>query len=130
MIQSLAKTITDMSEKSVQLAEGIRTLMMEEQENVTHTQKKYEELSNDINASVDKIKAIAEKTEYLTDYKAKVIEDVQGLSAISEENAASSEEVNANVCEIITEVQNVNNNCEKMNEMAKELEDSVSYFKL
>lgn len=130
MIQSLAKTITDMSEKSVQLAEGIRTLMMEEQENVTHTQKKYEELSNDINASVDKIKAIAEKTEYLSDYKAKVIEDVQGLSAISEENAASSEEVNANVCEIIAEVQSVNTNCEKMNEMAKELEESVSYFKI
>ena len=64
----------------------------------------------------------------LTAYKEKVIENVQGLSAISEQNAASNEEVNSNIHEIISEVQTVNDNCGKMNNMAQELEKSVSYF--
>ena len=128
MIKNLAKTITEKSGRSAELAEGIRSLIVEEQESVLNTQKKYEELSDSINRSVEEIKAIAEKTDNLTDSKEKVIEDVQSLSAISEENAASNQEVSANVTEIISEVQLVNEHCEKMNEMAGKLEESVAYF--
>ena len=128
MIKNLAKTITDKSGRSAELADGIRKLIVEEQESVLNTQKKYEELSNSINQSVEEIKAIAEKTDNLTASKEKVIEDVQSLSAISEENAASNQEVSANVTEIISEVQQVNERCDKMNEMAGKLEESVAYF--
>lgn len=129
MIKNLAGTITEKSRKSVELAEGVRTLIVKEQDNVLATQKKYDELSEEINQSVAEIRAIAEKTENLTEYKERVIENVQGLTTISEENTASNEEVNANIYEIISEVQIVNENCEKMNEMAKELEASVAYFR-
>lgn len=128
MIKNLASIITEKSHKSVRQAEEVRSLIMYEQENVSTTQKKYEELSQDIHQSVADIRAIAEKTEYLTDYKEKVIENVQGLSAISEENTASNEEVTANVFEIMSEVQMVNANCERMNLMAGELEGTVSFF--
>ena len=128
MIKNLAQTITEKSGRSAELAEGIRALIAEEQESVLNTQQKYEELSNSINQSVEEIKSIAEKTDNLTDSKEKVIEDVQSLSAISEENAASNQEVSANVTEIIAEVQMVNEHCEKMNEMAGKLEESVAYF--
>ena len=128
MIKNLASIITEKSQKSVRQAEEVRTLIKYEQDNVSMTQKKYEELSKDIQQSVFEIKSIAEKTEYLTDYKEKVIENVQELSAISEENTASNEEVTANVFEIMAEVQMVNANCEKMNSMAGELDKSVSFF--
>ncbi len=128
MIKNLASIITEKSQKSVRQAEEVRTLIKYEQDNVSMTQKKYEELSKDIQQSVFEIKSIAEKTEYLTDYKEKVIENVQELSAISEENTASNEEVTANVFEIMAEVQMINANCEKMNSMAGELDKSVSFF--
>lgn len=128
MIKNLAQTITEKSERSAELAEGIRSLIVLEQNTVLDTQKKYEELSNSITQSVEEIKAIAEKTENLTESKEKVIDAVQSLSAISEENAASNQEVGANVTEIISEVQKVNAHCEKMNNMAGKLEESVAYF--
>lgn len=128
MIKNLAGTITEKSRRSVGLADKVYSLILLEQENILKTQKKYEELSIDIDRSAEEIKSIADKTDNLTDYKEKVIENVQSLSAISEENAASSEEVNANICEIISEVQAVNDNCETMNDMAGELERAVSYF--
>ncbi len=128
MIKNLAQTIIEKSQKSVQLADKVHTSILREQESITLTQKKYEELSKDIDQSVSDIKAIAEKTDNLAEHKEKVIRNVYGLSAISEENAASNEEVSTNINEIMTEVQIVNENCKKMNSMAKELENSVSYF--
>ncbi len=128
MIKNLAQTITDKSGKSASLAEDVRSLILTEQESVLDTQKKYEELSNNINSSVEGIKTIAEKTDNLTQYKEKVIENVQSLSAISEENAASNQEVGANITEIISEVQLVNEHSEKMNDVAGKLEESVAYF--
>ena len=128
MIKNLAQAITEKSGKSAALADDVHVLIMQEQESVLDTQKKYEELSNNINSSVEEIKSIAEKTDILTNYKENVIEDVQSLSAISEENAASNQEVSANVTEIISEVQMVNEHCEKMNDMAGKLEESVAYF--
>lgn len=130
MIKNLAGTITEKSRKSVKLAEDVHALIKLEQENVTTTQKKYDELSTEIQQSVEEIRSIAEKTGHLTDYKGKVIENVYDLSAISEENAASNEEVSANISEIISEVKTVNNNCAKMNEMAGDLDVSVSYFRV
>jgi len=128
MIKNLADTITTKSGKSATLAKGICSLIEGEQISVQDTQKKYEELSDNITQSVKEIKSIAEKTEYLTEYKERVVENVQNLSAISQENAASNEEVSANVTEIISEVQNVNEHCEKMSEMAGRLEETVTYF--
>jgi len=128
MIKNLAQAITEKSGKSAALAETVHVLIMNEQESVLNTQKKYEELSDNINLSVEEIKAIAEKTDILANYKENVVEDVQSLSAISEENAASNQEVSANVTEIISEVQMVNEHCEKMNDMAGKLEESVAYF--
>ena len=128
MIKKLAQTITDKSKKSVQLTERVHSLILLEQENVSKTQEKYEELSGEINQSVIEIKSIAEKTENLTNYKENIIGNIHDLSALSEENAASNQEVNANISEIISEVQMVNENCEKISCMAKELEEAVSYF--
>lgn len=128
MIKDIAKIIVDKSHKSVQLAEDVHSLIMLEQENVAKTQLKYEELSKDIDCSVNEIKSISDKTDHLTEYKEKVVDHVQSLSAISEENAASNQEVNANISEIMSDVQTVSDNCEKMNHLAMNLDAAVQYF--
>ena len=128
MIKNIAKIIMEKSHQSVELAEGVHSLIMLEQDNVTKTQQKYEELSRDIECTVDEIRSISNKTDYLTQYKEKVVDHVQSLSAISQENAASNQEVNANVSEIMSEVQMVSENCEKMNDLAQNLERAVQYF--
>lgn len=128
MIKNIAGNITKMSQKSVSLAEDVHSLILVEQDNVFVTQQKYDELSVEINQSVSEIRSISEKTENLTSHKEKIIENIYGLSAISQENAASNEEVSANVSEIISEVKIISDNCAKMDEMAGELKASVSYF--
>lgn len=129
MIKQLAKTITEDSKKSVDLAVQVQSMILEEQESIKLTRNKYEELSRDIGHSADEIRSIAAKTGELSNYKEKVIENVHNLGAVSQENAASNEEVNGNISEIISQVQNVSANCASMNEMAQQLEESVMFFK-
>ena len=128
MIKNLAEAITEKSQESVNLADKVYSLILSEQEGISKTRGKYEELSGEIKESVAEIKSIAERTDHLTDYKESVVEKVQALSVVSEENAASSQEVNANIREIIAEVGEVNDNCEKINDMASVLKESVAYF--
>ena len=128
MIKDIAKQIVEKSQKSVILADEVHVLILAEQDGVGKTQSKYEELSDDIDKSVHEIHSIAQMTDTLTEYKEKVISNVQNLTAISEQNAAGNQEINANINKIILDVQNVNRNCERMNEMSADLESSVSYF--
>lgn len=129
MIKKLAQNIIEKSSRSVELTQKVHSLILTEQDNVAKTQEKYEELSREITGSVEEIRMIADKIEILTGYKENVIGNVQDLSAISEENAASNTEVSSNIEEIISKVQLVNQNCEKLNDMAKELAASAAFFK-
>lgn len=129
MIKDVAQTISAKSQKSVQLADIVHEIIQSEQDNVSRTQAKFAEHSEDIHQSVEEIRSIAEKTEHLLQYKETVIGNVQELNSFSRENAADQEEVNENIGQIIAEVQRVNEHCRKMNDMAREMGQSVAYFK-
>jgi len=129
MIKNMAQTITEKSVKSVELAAKVQQSITEEQASIAMTTEKYEEHSEDIKKSVVEIKSIAEKTDTLLSYKETIVGNVQELSAFSEENRASNEEVSENINQIITEVQRVNRHCEEMNGMAGSLEKAVSFFR-
>lgn len=129
-IKNLAAAITGKSQASVELADKVQSLIRLEKDNIINTKVKYEELSGDITQSVNGIRTIAEKTEYLAAYKEKVIGNVKDLGAISEENADGNQEMTSNIHEIISDIQTINDNCERMNHMALKLEDAVAYFRL
>ncbi len=128
MIKNLAGEITEKSQQSVELANKVSELIRMEQESVAKTQQKYEELSSAIDGSVADIRSIAERTENLASYKERVIDKVQALKTVSVENAEGSKEVNDNIREIIAEVGEVSDNCEKIDDMAGVLKESVSFF--
>ncbi len=129
MIKDVAQVINEKSQKSVQLAGIVHEIIQSEQSSVSRTQAKFAEHSENIHQSVEEIRSIAEKTEYLLQYKETIIGNVQELNNFSRENAANHEEVNNNIGQIIAEVQRVNEHCKKMNDMALEMGQSVAYFK-
>ncbi len=128
MIKRIANHITEMSRVSVQRIGDVNVLIIKEQESIAETQKKYQELSVNIASSARKIEDIANKTANLTKYKENVIDNVTNLSAFSQENTASNEEVTHNVGNMLLEIQKVSDYCEQMNNMAVELDKSMSYF--
>ena len=128
MIRRLAQKITKESAKTVTLANQVLVLIKEGSDKVGLAQNQYDELSEKIQHSAEEIRALMAKADQLSDYKARIVENIHDLSAISEENAASHQEVNANVAEIVSDVRIVKTDCENMNEKALELEKVVEYF--
>ena len=66
----------------------------------------------------------------LTDAKNALTEIVSDLSAISEENAASTEQTNASMEELNATFTIISDSASKLQRLAKELEDNISFFKL
>lgn len=129
-IRVMSMNISKKSLESVKLAENVQELMKEEQQNVADTKEKYELLNKNLEESIAEIGLITEKTEHLESVKERIIGNIHELSAISQENTAANQEVTANIIQIISDFESVNENCESMNDMAKELDESISFFQL
>lgn len=129
-IKQLAEEIVNQSNKSVGLANEIRELIASEQKKVGEAQDSFTQLNQQIESSVGQIEGISAKTEMLDGSKASITGSVQDLSAISQENAASNEEVNANIQSMVESIHTVSNKTKVMNDLAVKLEDVISRFRL
>ncbi len=74
--------------------------------------------------------AITDKANSLDAAKAEALDEVSTLSAISEEDAASCQETNANMEEFAANIENINQHAADTQDTSQQLRDAVSYFRL
>lgn len=128
-IRTLADDMTVKSANTVSLASKIGTIIKEEQESVQSTQTAFESLGASIEESLAMISEINSKTDELQNLKEGIIGNMADLSSISEENAASNQEVTASVSNIADRVADMSTQSNEMKIMSDELQEAVSYFK-
>ena len=128
-IKTIVNEIVNKSEKSVQLSTEVADIISQEQKYIEDTQNKFELLNQEIGASLNQIESITKKIDTLNEAKVSITSSVQDLSAISEENAASNQQVSASVSGIVDAIADIASNSETTNEYAVDLTDTVSYFK-
>lgn len=127
-IKELAQGIMAKSGETVEQADTVKGIIREEQDHIIATREQYGQLEQSIRHSAEEIHKIAEETGRLAQQKEDILGNIGSLSAISEENAANNQQVNANIEEILTQIQTVGANCDKMKQISGELENSVAYF--
>lgn len=127
-IKELAQGIMQKSGETVEQADVVKGIIREEQDQILATRQQYGQLEQSIRHSSEEIRKIAGETGHLSKQKEDILENIGSLSAISEENAANNQQVNANIEEILTQIQTVGTNCDKMKQISGELESSVAYF--
>ncbi len=128
-IKELADEIISKSGDSVNLTEVIKETIAAEQNQITETQNKFNSLSLEIEKSLVQIDSIDRKTEELKGLKDGIIGNVQDLSAISEENAASNQEVTASVENITHAISEISDKSGLMSTMAEKFQQAVDFFK-
>ncbi len=127
-IRAIIDELTKQSEQSVLASESVEQAITEEQNILSETKKRFDILNTEITNSVEDIRGISSQTESLENIKATIVENVSDLSAISEENAASTEEVTASMESIAMNIRTISNNSDGMNEIANDLVQSVGEF--
>lgn len=128
-IQRVARDIQEKSKLSVSLAENVKSMIEAEQNDILDTQKCFDDLGAAITDSVSVMGNIAEKTVQLGEIKNGLISNINDLSAISEENAASNQEVTASVTGIAESVKEIVEGSDNVKSVSVELADLMKYFR-
>ena len=127
-IRNIVGEIVKNSEASVELSGNVATLIRQEQEYIKETQSKFEVLNSEIAESLSHINQVSKDTEELEKIQSIITDAVQSLSAISEENAASNEEVSASITGIAASIDEIAENAEGTKGNADNLVNAVSFF--
>ena len=127
-IRAIIDELTKQSEQSVLASESVEEAINEEQVILAETKKRFDVLNEEITNSVEDIRGISSQTESLESIKATIVENVSDLSAISQENAASTEEVTASMESIAANIRLISEDSDGMNEIANDLVESVGRF--
>ena len=131
--EDITKVISELQEnayRAVKMAEKVAEVNEAQSLRVKETEEKQREIARAINMSVEKIKSINEAEADIDDKKNEILKMIEELSAIAQENAASTEEVAASSQSQSQSVEEVSNASRELAELAMNLQDQISRFKI
>lgn len=130
LIAGIINELISDSEKTVETMEEVKTVIQKQDEYVANTENSFYEVNDGIQKSIDGIRIITTKTQELDGARVKVVDIVQNLTAIAEENAASTEETSASTVEVGNVMKNMADEAQHLSKIANNMEDSVKIFVL
>ena len=125
----VASEISKLAEQSMKLTREITDIIKDEQSKVEATEESFLKLKEQIDISLDQINTISEDIVVLNDAKEQANAAVSDLSAISEQNAASNEEVTASVSGLAANIGDIAGRSNDMAAMSEKLIDVIKAFK-
>lgn len=129
-ISGIVENLIENSEREMKIMGQVIEYMRVQNESVERTDKVVKDVSTGIVKSVGGIKDIEKRTVLMNDASAKVIDVISNLSAIAEENAASTQETSASITSIATYMDEIARQCEELKAISEELDERVRVFKI
>ena len=130
--QEIAVSVNDVVSKvntCAEMAISAKEQMEEQQVLVGHVSEGMNTLSSNVEVVAENISMVSNAAESLDLNKKVLLDSISSLSAISEENAASAEEVNSNVEVIVNGVAGTKDESDQMAIMAETLTKQLDFFK-
>lgn len=129
-IEDVIKLLITDSQKAVETMEEVKDVIHLQNENVNKTRDIFEEVQEGIDRTMDGINMISGKMEMIDQSRINVVDVVQNLTAIAEENAASTEETSAAVTDVGSNVEEIAEKSAHLRQIAKELQEEMKIFKI
>ncbi|WP_235473270.1 methyl-accepting chemotaxis protein [Lysinibacillus macroides] len=130
MIQNTVENILNSSFQTIAVITSNADLMQSQSESVQSTQRAFKDSSELSHSIATSITELMNKLAHILEYKNQAIMAIQSISAISEETAASAEQVSASAMDQQAELQKVATSIDNMNHISQELQEVVNRFKL
>lgn len=128
-IKNIADNILEKSNRSVILTGRMKELAEQEQTDIGNAKESFDILNRIIEENAAIAQTVMDKTKNLEALKLDIINSVSELSAISEENAASNEEVTAGVTEIAESVNRISEDTQTVRKVSSDMKELMDYFK-
>ncbi|MGE7796718.1 methyl-accepting chemotaxis protein [Lysinibacillus fusiformis] len=130
IIKSTVESILENSQQTVAVIASNADLMQSQNESVQSTQLAFKDNSDLSRAIATSINELMTQLSTMLEHKNQAIMSIQSISAISEETAASAEQVSASAMDQQAELQKVAESMQNMNDISNELQEVVNRFKL
>ena len=127
-IEDITEKLIEDSQQAVSGMQDVREIMNKQSMNVKNTNSAFDKVKDNIGVSIEGVKEITGLTEKLDSTRTAVTDTVQNLSAIAEENAASSQECSASVTEVCNIMERVTNDAVRLKEISKVIDDQLKEF--
>ena len=128
-IEEILKQLVKNYEIIIQNVKSTSDNMEVQNSKLAETQNVFTILENDINGTVERIAEINTMVEHLDVEICKMVDMISNLSAISEENSASTEQTMASIQELTAVIGQVSEKAQNVNDSADELMREVNVFK-
>ena len=130
-----AKTIEDIinqlsvdSAASVEIMAEVSDIIAEQQSKLNETRTKFKDVSNGIESSMVESKNIYDQIQECDAARVKVTDVIENLSAVSEENAASTQQTNSSMQELNYTVNQLADAAKDLKNIADALGADISFF--
>ena len=127
-IEEITDSLIKDSEEAVHTMDAVRNIIEEQSINVDKTEEGFSDVKAGIDSSIQSVGLIAGSMDKLDRGRVNVVDIVQSLTAIAEENAASSQETLASVTEVAASVDGVLSDARKLKDVADKLDKSIDVF--
>jgi len=128
-IQNIIGSIQNKTKHTVATARKAEEVVTSQSKAVEDTIKVFDQIEAAVGNMVSKLQNIKEEVEGITEAKNTTLTAIESISAVSEETAASSEEVDNAASRQVDSVYQLNEAIVKLTGQSKELDEALSRFK-
>lgn len=118
------------SERTVKVMGEVEQIVNEQQEKLGQTKSQLNDVSKGIDVSRDETSGIKEQTDVCDTARSRVVDVISNLSAISEENAASTQETTAAMQELNATINLLAEAAHNLTGISETLEKEIEYFSM
>jgi methyl-accepting chemotaxis protein len=129
-INNIINSIQQKTEITVNAANSASCIVKEQMSAVSDTDKAFKTILNAMEGISTQMNTVEDSLKAILSSKEKTMESIENISAVSQEAAATVEEVSASTQEQIGGAEMLSNFAKDLNEMAQELNTSISIFKI
>lgn len=129
-VQEVVSTIVSETTKTVETVEGTMKTAKKLNDDVTLTRSKFNQMSESIKKIAQSLQSVNQEMDVMKSYNKLMSEGVENASSVSEQTAASVQEISSSIDEQINAIANVTIAAEKLTEMNKELNTLMRYYTL
>ena len=128
-IEEIVDRLISDSEQAVATMDQVKEIITKQSEDVEETGRAFGEVSDGIDQSMNVIRNISDKVHTMDQARVNVVDTVQNLTAIAEENAASTQESSASVTSITGIAADIEQSSGDLKQIARDLDEDMKEFK-
>lgn len=129
-IEGIINNLLVDTEQAVKTMNTVDAIIGFQADKVEMTKRVFDKVNNGLIVTMEGVESIAQSTKNLDEAKGRVIMSVESLSAIAEENAASTQETAASAEELTATIGEIKNATSRLNQVADDLTTQTNRFQI